>query len=69
MPVSLKYISLISKGTLHYMKQNAKSDKQFTLNASVLESVNMWEALKHWFQVKSKNMYIFTVKCKFTVEY
>lgn len=51
------------------MKQNAKSDKQFTLNASVLESVNMWEALKHWFQVKSKNMYIFTVKCKFTVEY
>ena len=26
-----------SKGTLHYMKQNAKSDKPFTLNAYVLE--------------------------------
>jgi hypothetical protein len=29
-----------SKGTLHYMKQNAKSDKPFTLNAHVLERVN-----------------------------
>jgi CRISPR-associated protein Cas1 len=26
-----------SKGTLHYMKQNAKSDKPFTLNAHVRE--------------------------------
>lgn len=34
-----------SKGTLHYMKQNAKSDKPFTLNAHVLERVNKWEAL------------------------
>ena len=34
-----------SKGTLHYMKQNAKSDKPFTLNAHVLERVNNWEAL------------------------
>jgi CRISPR-associated protein Cas1 len=29
-----------SKGTLHYMKQNAKSDKPFTLNAHVKESGN-----------------------------
>ncbi|AKB61422.1 CRISPR-associated protein Cas1 [Methanosarcina mazei SarPi] len=34
-----------SKGTLHYMKQNAKSDKPFTLNAHVLERVNKWESL------------------------
>ena len=34
-----------SKGTLHYMKQNAKSDKLFSLNAHVLERVNKWEAL------------------------
>ncbi|MDY9927878.1 CRISPR-associated endonuclease Cas1 [Methanosarcina sp.] len=34
-----------SKGTLHYMKQNAKSDKPFTLNNHVLERVNKWEAL------------------------
>ena len=34
-----------SKGTLHYMKQNAKSDKPFTLNSQVLERVNKWEAL------------------------
>jgi CRISPR-associated protein Cas1 len=33
-----------SKGTLHYMKQNVKSDKPFTLNAHVLERVNKWEA-------------------------
>ncbi len=32
-----------SKGALHYMKQNAKSDKPFTLNAHVLERVNKWE--------------------------
>ncbi|WP_052279157.1 hypothetical protein [Methanosarcina acetivorans] len=34
-----------SKGTLHYMKQIAKSDKPFTLEAHVLERVNKWEAL------------------------
>jgi CRISPR-associated protein Cas1 len=34
-----------SKGILHYMKQNAKSDKPFTLNSHVLERVNKWEAL------------------------
>lgn len=34
-----------SKGTLHYMKQNAKSDKPFTLNSHVLERVNKWKAL------------------------
>jgi CRISP-associated protein Cas1 len=36
----------LSKGTLHYMKQNAKSDKPFTLNSHVLERVYKW---KHWF--------------------
>ncbi|MGB9926798.1 MAG: CRISPR-associated protein Cas1 [Methanosarcina sp.] len=34
-----------SKGTLHYIKQNAKSDKPFTLNVHVLERVNKWESL------------------------
>ncbi|WP_229390333.1 hypothetical protein [Methanosarcina sp. DH2] len=34
-----------SKGTLHYMKQNAKSDKHFTLNSHVLERVKAWENL------------------------
>ena len=34
-----------SKGTLHYMKQNAKSDKPFSLNSHVLERINKWEAL------------------------
>jgi CRISPR-associated protein Cas1 len=28
-----------SKGTLHYMKQNARSDKSFTLNAHVREGL------------------------------
>jgi CRISPR-associated protein Cas1 len=32
-----------SKGTLHYMKQNAKADKPFTLNAQVRERLEMWE--------------------------
>lgn len=32
-----------SKGTLHYMKQNAKSDKPFTLNAHVRERFEGWE--------------------------
>ncbi|WYM91445.1 hypothetical protein V7O66_06645 [Methanolobus sp. ZRKC3] len=30
------------KGTLHYMKQNAKSDKPFTLNAHVRERLDKW---------------------------
>ena len=34
-----------SKGTLHYMRQNAKSDKPSSLNAQVLERVSKWEAL------------------------
>jgi CRISPR-associated protein Cas1 len=34
-----------SKGTLHYMKQNAKSDKPFTLNSHVLGRVKAWEKL------------------------
>jgi CRISP-associated protein Cas1 len=32
-----------SKGTLHYMKQNAKSDKPFSLNSHVLERVKAWD--------------------------
>ncbi|MDA0524283.1 hypothetical protein [Methanococcoides alaskense] len=31
-----------SKGTLHYMKQNAKSDKPFTLNTHVMERLETW---------------------------
>jgi len=34
-----------SKGALHYMKQNAKSDKPFSLNSHVLERVKAWENL------------------------
>ncbi|WP_342305546.1 CRISPR-associated endonuclease Cas1 [Methanolobus sp. ZRKC5] len=34
-----------SKGTLHYMKQNAKADKPFTLNAHVRERLDKWEKL------------------------
>ncbi|WP_370573935.1 CRISPR-associated protein Cas1 [Methanomethylovorans sp.] len=30
-----------SKGTLHYMKQNAKGDKPFTLNAHVRKRLEM----------------------------
>ncbi|WP_292372616.1 CRISPR-associated endonuclease Cas1 [Methanosarcina sp. UBA411] len=41
-----------SKGTLHYMKQNAKSDKPFTLNSHVLERVKDWENLVSGSQVK-----------------
>lgn len=41
-----------SKGTLHYMKQNAKSDKSFTLNSHVLERVKAWENLVSGCQVK-----------------
>ena len=32
-----------SKGTLYYMKQNAKDDKPFTLNVHVRERLEMWE--------------------------
>ncbi|WP_321418386.1 CRISPR-associated protein Cas1 [uncultured Methanomethylovorans sp.] len=32
-----------SKGTLHYMKQNAKAEKPFTLNAHVREKLEMRE--------------------------
>jgi CRISPR-associated protein Cas1 len=32
-----------SKGTLHYMKQNAKSDKPFSLNGHVRDRLNNWE--------------------------
>ncbi|NPE29829.1 CRISPR-associated endonuclease Cas1 [Methanococcoides sp. SA1] len=32
-----------SKGTLHYMKQNAEADKPFTLNAHVKERLEGWE--------------------------
>ncbi len=32
-----------SKGTLHYMKQNAKSDRPFNLNSHILERVKAWE--------------------------
>jgi len=42
-----------SKGTLHYMKQNAKSDKPFTLNSHVLERVKAWENLVCGGQVKA----------------
>jgi CRISPR-associated protein Cas1 len=31
-----------SKGTLHYMKRNAKSDKPFTLNSHVRERLENW---------------------------
>jgi CRISPR-associated protein Cas1 len=41
-----------SKGTLHYMKQNAKSDKPFTLNSHVLERVKAWENLVSGGRVK-----------------
>ncbi|WP_209616674.1 CRISPR-associated endonuclease Cas1 [Methanolobus bombayensis] len=34
-----------SKGTLHYMKKNAKADKPFTLNAHNKERLDKWEKL------------------------
>jgi CRISPR-associated protein Cas1 len=34
-----------SKGTLHYMKQNAKADKPFTLNAHMREMLEIWEQI------------------------
>jgi CRISP-associated protein Cas1 len=41
-----------SKGTLHYMKQNARSDKPFTLNSHILERVKAWENLVSGGKVK-----------------
>jgi CRISPR-associated protein Cas1 len=32
-----------SKGTLHYMKQNAKGDKPFTMNKHVRDRLEMWD--------------------------
>ncbi len=32
-----------SKGTLHYMEQNARSEKPFTLNAHVREILKTWD--------------------------
>jgi CRISPR-associated protein Cas1 len=32
-----------SKGTLHYMKKNAKSEQPFSLNKHVKERVELWE--------------------------
>jgi CRISPR-associated protein Cas1 len=34
-----------SKGTLHYMKKNAKADKPFTLNTHNKERLDKWEKL------------------------
>jgi CRISPR-associated protein Cas1 len=31
-----------SKGTLHYMKKNAKGDKPFTLNKQVRKRLDLW---------------------------
>lgn len=47
------------------MKQNAKSDKTFTLNSHVLERVNKWEALVS--NQKQKCVY-FTVIDKFFIK-
>lgn len=53
------------------MKQDAKSDKPFTLNSHVLEGVNKWEAQVsgqnknvYRFTLRGKNVYVCTVKCK-----
>jgi CRISPR-associated protein Cas1 len=35
-----------SKGTLHYMKENAKSGKPFMLNKHVRERLEQWDDLK-----------------------
>ena len=32
-----------SKGTLHYMKQNAQGDKPFTMNKHIKERLNEWD--------------------------
>jgi CRISPR/Cas system-associated endonuclease Cas1 len=51
--VDLTVISLIeskkmgfSKGMPHYMKQNAKSGKAFSLNAHVRERLKIWEMFR-----------------------
>lgn len=36
---------MFSKTTLQYMKQNARSDKPFTLNAHVKERLEQWDYL------------------------
>ncbi|WP_406661486.1 hypothetical protein V7O66_02920 [Methanolobus sp. ZRKC3] len=36
-----------SKGTLHYMKQNARCEMPFTLNAHVRERLEKWENKKY----------------------
>ena len=36
-------ISEFSKCTLYYMKENAKDDKPFTLNAYMRGRVEMWD--------------------------
>ena len=36
-----------SKGTLHYMKENAKDDEPFTLNAHVRGRVEVWDVKFH----------------------
>ena len=35
-----------SKGTLHYMKKNAESEKPFSLNQHVVERLMQWDQLK-----------------------
>jgi CRISPR-associated protein Cas1 len=35
-----------SKGTLHYMKKNAKAEKPFKLNKHVKERLEQWEISK-----------------------
>lgn len=42
-----------SKGTLHYVKKNAKADKPFTLNAHVREILEMWG--EYSFSIKSNH--------------
>jgi CRISPR-associated protein Cas1 len=32
-----------SKGTLHYMKKNAKAEKPFTMNKHVRQRLNEWD--------------------------
>jgi hypothetical protein len=42
-----------SKGTLHYMKNNAQADKLFTLNSHVRERLEMWEKINAIFNGNS----------------
>ncbi|SES85307.1 CRISP-associated protein Cas1 [Methanococcoides vulcani] len=51
-----------SKGSLHYMKQNVKSDKPFTLNTHVrLETWGEFCARKYRNQVKEVKFYVIDV--------